>query len=112
MQNEQLLENLRDMLQDVLRARFEGTQYAKLARAHGYADGYMRALLDADLVDKSELLRLVGNERRRYIEQDDARQAAQARQAEQARQADESGQRVAHGAGESGPRVAGHTDAA
>ena len=32
---------------DVTRARFAGGAYAKLARAHGYADGYMRALLDA-----------------------------------------------------------------
>ena len=53
---------------EVLRARFDGAAYAKLARAHGYADGYMRALLDAGLVEKRELLKVVGAERRRFVD--------------------------------------------
>jgi alanine racemase len=31
-----------------------------MMRAHGYADGYMRALLDAGLVDRAEMLKVVG----------------------------------------------------
>ena len=60
----------------MLKARFEGAAYAKLARAHGYADGYMRALLDAELVDRDGLLKLVGDERERFIADSDAETAA------------------------------------
>ncbi|GAB4211122.1 MAG: hypothetical protein OHK0013_32540 [Sandaracinaceae bacterium] len=59
----ELLSTVRTLVADVTRARFEGGAYAKLMRAHGYADGYMRALLDAGLVDRAELLRVVGNAR-------------------------------------------------
>ena len=68
MQRDQLLGVLEGLLKDVLKARFDGVAYAKLMRAHGYADGYMRALMDAQLVDKNELLRLVGDARRRFVE--------------------------------------------
>ena len=69
MEQEKLMETLRDLLRDVLRARFDGAAYAKLARAHGYADGYMRALLDAGLVKQADLLQLVGHERRRFVDE-------------------------------------------
>lgn len=68
---EMLLDNLREMLQEVLHKRFEGTPYAKLARVHGYADGYMRAMLDAGLIDKQALIELVGDERRRFLDASD-----------------------------------------
>jgi hypothetical protein len=70
--SEKLLSTLRELLRDVLDARFSGVAYAKLSRATGYADGYMRALLDSGMVDRDELLALVGDERRRFIEDDDA----------------------------------------
>ncbi len=76
MNNDELMNTLRDLLRDVLKARFDGAAYAKLARAHGYADGYMRALLDAGLVDRDELLALVGDERRRFVEEVPAYQPA------------------------------------
>lgn len=60
----QLLETLRVMLRDVFRLRSEGVAYARLSRAHGYVDGYMRALLEANLVEQKELLRVVAEERR------------------------------------------------
>ena len=63
MPKEHLMHVLRTLLRDVVRARFEGGAYAKLSRAHGYADGYMAALLDAGLVDRESLLRVVGEER-------------------------------------------------
>lgn len=59
----QMLDNLREMLRDVFRLRTEGVAYARLARAHGYVDGYMRVLLEAGLADKQELLALVAGER-------------------------------------------------
>jgi hypothetical protein len=59
----ELLENLRAMLRDVFRLRTDGVAYARLARAHGYVDGYMRVLLEAGLADKQELLTLVAEER-------------------------------------------------
>ena len=61
----EMLENLRVMLRDVFRLRASGAAYARLARAHGYVDGYMRVLLETGLADKAELLRLVSDERLR-----------------------------------------------
>jgi len=61
----ELLENLRGMLRDMLRLRTEGGAYAKLARAHGYIDGYMRVLLETGVADHRALLALVAEERRR-----------------------------------------------
>jgi hypothetical protein len=62
---DEMLDNLRSMLQDVFRLRGEGVAYARLARAHGYVDGYMRVLLETGVADKRELLALVADERRR-----------------------------------------------
>ena len=60
-----MLSELKRMLQDVFEARNEGANYTRLARAHGYVDGYMRALLEGDHVSKDELLALVAAERAR-----------------------------------------------
>jgi hypothetical protein len=70
MSKDQLLDSVRALLDEVLRARFDGTAYAKLSRAHGYADGYMRCLIDAGLVDRAELLQLVGATRRAFLERE------------------------------------------
>jgi hypothetical protein len=59
----EMLETLRVMLRDVFRLRSDGVAYARLARAHGYVDGYMRALLETRIADKNELLALVAHER-------------------------------------------------
>jgi hypothetical protein len=59
----EILTELRAMLRDVFVAKSTGGTYARLARAHGYVDGYMRALLDAGTVSKEELLEIVGTER-------------------------------------------------
>ena len=67
MPKEQLISVLRRLLRDVVRARFEGGAYARLSRARGYADGYMAALLDAGLVERDSLLRLVGEERMKLL---------------------------------------------
>jgi hypothetical protein len=73
---QELLATLRKLLRDVLDARFHGGAYAKLARAHGLADGYMRALLDAGVLDAKELMALVGNERRAFVEDADDQPAS------------------------------------
>ena len=72
MSKDQLLARIAELVRQVTTARFEGGAHAKLARAHGYADGYMRALLDAGLVDRDALLRVVGDARRDVIEEQDA----------------------------------------
>jgi len=60
-----MLAELRRLLHDAFVARSEGTNYARLARAHGYVDGYMRALLESGHATKQELLELVALERAR-----------------------------------------------
>jgi len=57
------LAELRRLLHDLFTARAEGANYPRLARAHGYADGYMRALLESGQASKQELLELVAAER-------------------------------------------------
>jgi hypothetical protein len=69
MAKDELKDALRRLLRDVLEARFKGGNYGKLARAHGYADGYMRAMLDAGIVERGELLKLVCTERQRFVEE-------------------------------------------
>lgn len=58
-----MLDELRRMLRESFTLQHEGGAYAKLARAQGNADGYMRALLDAGQVSQKELLALVAEER-------------------------------------------------
>jgi hypothetical protein len=60
-----MLENLRVMLRDVFRLRRDGAAYARLSRAHGYVDGYMRALMESNVATQQELLDLVAAERTR-----------------------------------------------
>jgi len=59
----QMREDLRKMLRDVFAARAAGTSYARMARAHGYVDGYMRAILEQGLATQDELLKIVAEER-------------------------------------------------
>ena len=54
---------LRAMLNDLLQAKTKGASYPRLARAHGYVDGYMKALLETGMATKKELLALVADER-------------------------------------------------
>ncbi len=57
------LDELRRLLHDLFTARSEGANYPRLARAHGYVDGYMRALLESGHASKQELLELAAAER-------------------------------------------------
>ena len=76
MSNDEMIQRVQELVRQVTEARFEGALYAKLSRAHGYADGYMRALLDAGLVDRKTLLAAVGEARRDVVAEADARAAA------------------------------------
>ena len=58
-----VLATLREMLKDVFSAKAAGETYARLSRAHGYVDGYMRALLEVGYVTRQELLEVVAAER-------------------------------------------------
>jgi hypothetical protein len=62
---EKMVKALRDRLHEAFMSRYQGSAYARIARATGYADGYMQALLDAGLVGEKELLSVVGEERQR-----------------------------------------------
>ncbi|HEY8038337.1 MAG TPA: hypothetical protein VIF15_01025 [Polyangiaceae bacterium] len=59
----EMMAELQTMLRDVLAAAAAGTSQARIARAHGYVDGYMRALLDLGVADRVELIQLVAAER-------------------------------------------------
>jgi len=59
----EMLDELRAMLHDVFAARNAGTSHPRMARAHGYVDGYMRGLLETGVASKAELLALVAEQR-------------------------------------------------
>jgi hypothetical protein len=61
----EVLSELRAMLADMFAARASCEVYERLARAHGYVDGYMRALIELGVVTKPELVELVNVERER-----------------------------------------------
>ena len=60
-----MLNELRKRLQAALHLQHEGASGAKLAREHGYIDGFMRVLLETEVVTQAELLRVVAEERTR-----------------------------------------------
>ena len=60
---DEMLSELRTMLRDVFAAQAAGQVHARVARAHGYVDGFMRVLLDTGIAGKQELLELVASER-------------------------------------------------
>ena len=61
----EVFHDLEIMLRDVLAATDSGRSYPRMARAHGYIDGFMRGLLDSGFASKEELLEIVARERTR-----------------------------------------------
>ncbi len=59
-----MIETLTRLLQDTCSLRNQGAPYAKLAHAQGYADGYMRVLVDGGYLDNHELLEIIRDVRR------------------------------------------------
>jgi hypothetical protein len=62
---DEVLEELRTMFRNVLAASEAGGSHARLSRARGNVDGYMRALLDLGIATREELLELIAAERAR-----------------------------------------------
>lgn len=62
---DEVMEELRTMFRNVLAASAVGGSYARLSRARGCVDGYMRALLDLGIATRAELVELVAAERER-----------------------------------------------
>jgi len=65
MSKREAITKLRTCLADLFATRHRGVGAGCYAKAQGYADGYMQALADMQLVDDRELLTLVGEERHR-----------------------------------------------
>jgi len=61
----QLVEEARKAVRTMFELRRQGASGATVARAGGFADGFMRGLRDANLCSDSELLELVRSERQR-----------------------------------------------
>jgi len=66
MGTEGLMGELRNLLQRAIATKYEGAMQAKKAQTQAYADGYMRALLDADLIERDALMQIVSEERERF----------------------------------------------
>jgi hypothetical protein len=63
MDYEDLVVEVRKLLHVAIEGRFRGGLQADKVRAQAYADGYMRALSDAGLLAREELLELVAETR-------------------------------------------------
>lgn len=72
----QSLSRLREMMHELFDARYEGADAARIVRAQGLADGYMRALSDMGAVKERELLNLIEEERLRVTRKIDMHAAA------------------------------------
>ena len=60
---DRVVSDLRQLSRDLFVAKGRGNAHARLARAHGYVDGYMRAVLELGVLEKAELLAMVTEER-------------------------------------------------
>ena len=60
----ELVDQLRALLHEAFSLRHQGAVAARIQRAHGYADGYMRMLMDSGMMDARTLLALVAEVRR------------------------------------------------
>lgn len=61
------LENLRSLLNDAFTLQQKGALGARIGRAYGMADGYMRALVELGFATQSELSRVVAEERTKRL---------------------------------------------
>ncbi len=59
MDKQNVIQRVRQLVQEMDEARFGGEQGAKFAQLRGYADGYMKAALEAGLLNQQELLNVV-----------------------------------------------------
>jgi hypothetical protein len=62
-----LIQTLRGLLGEAFSMREAGARQGELGRSLGYADGYMRVLLDTGMLSRPELLSVVAQERARHL---------------------------------------------
>jgi hypothetical protein len=60
---DEVLVELSRMLRDLFREHQRGASGARLARTHGYLDGYMRGVAESGILSRSEMLELVSQQR-------------------------------------------------
>jgi hypothetical protein len=60
---EELMVEARKLLRDAIEARYQGGVHGDKQQRSAYADGYLRALGDAGLASRDELLQLVAEAR-------------------------------------------------
>ena len=60
---EELMVEARKLLREAIEARYQGGAHGDKQQRGAYADGYLRALSDAGLASKDELLQLVAETR-------------------------------------------------
>jgi hypothetical protein len=63
--NDQVIGELRRLLHELFVATEQGVAQPRLSRAHGYADGYMKGILEAGIMTQREVLSVVAEERHR-----------------------------------------------
>jgi hypothetical protein len=73
---DKLVETLRGRLHEAFMARYHGAAYARIARAVGFADGYMQAMIDSGLVTDKEMIQVVVAERQRALRTDEPLESA------------------------------------
>ena len=66
MRQKDLISNVRQLLRAAMDARFSAEPRDYKVKTQAYAEGYMRALTDAQHLDSRALLELVSDERRRH----------------------------------------------
>ena len=72
MRQHELIRNVRQLLRAAMDARFSSEPRDYKVKTQAYAEGYMRALTDAQHLDSRSLLELVSDERRKHSQSDHA----------------------------------------
>ncbi len=67
MAKEEIISVVARLVQANLNLRFEGATAKRHERAQGYADGYMKALIDAGLVTEREMREIVGRANESFV---------------------------------------------
>lgn len=70
MRDESLITNVRKLLRAAMDARFSAEPRDYKVRTQAYAEGYMRALTDAQHLEPGAMLKLVTEERTRHCKDD------------------------------------------
>lgn len=76
MGQDELKDRVRSLLRRAIEARYEAGPHTRKVQAQAYADGYIRALGDAELLAEHVLRQLVLAERESFLADEQARDAA------------------------------------